>query len=508
MVGFNELQVAERREGMSTTRRWHRLHLPPIPAQTKSPYYLQMVSRRPPFSPSRLIRATCVGAALSAVSACSSRKPTFVDGPVAVSIGHNVRTQTQVRPNARLRDFWGAMSNLDPTYTDRNAVTESESAFARGLKLAMAGEIEPAELVFDALRNKATDEIVRSASMVLFTAMLQSQGKWKVLAGLGDSSRADVLAVVDKAGVRAWATAFRDAAPISLSFPNSAILLPLNLSEAGTPVIPVRIGDHTRLFWLDTGSSMSIISKDVASAAGVVALTADTLEVVTSTGRIAARPAIIREMSLGGLKVQNAPAMIVENELLRIRLADSHSAAPEDAMIEGIIGFDLISRIDTRLDYSHARATLRNPASVDPVSFAERNLFWLGTPVVRLLTGSGIPTHFYLDTGAQETYSTIGLIEKSRVRSFLGERRVVGGFAGAKRVPGRFIGRLQLWLAGQSLVFEKLLVLTPSHFSFVTLDGILGSDIGKAGVIHIDATNGLFSIETPARDDAIILRVK
>jgi hypothetical protein len=50
-------------------------------------------------------------------------------------------------------------------------------------------------------------------------------------------------------------------------------------------------------------------------------------------------------------------------------------------------------------------------------------------------------------------------------------------------------------MGGRALVLRKLMVFAPSFSSFVTLDGILGSDVGKGGVVRIDATNGLFQLE-------------
>jgi hypothetical protein len=54
-------------------------------------------------------------------------------------------------------------------------------------------------------------------------------------------------------------------------------------------------------------------------------------------------------------------------------------------------------------------------------------------------------------------------------------------------------------MAGQRLAFKRMLVLSPAFSSFVALDGVLGSDIGKGGIVRIDATNGLFVLEPRPR---------
>jgi hypothetical protein len=115
--------------------------------------------------------------------------------------------------------------------------------------------------------------------------------------------------------------------------------------------------------------------------------------------------------------------------------------------------------------------------------------------VVRLVSQTGIPLHLGLDTGAQETFASERLLEKVRVHTFIGDRKRIAGFAGLKEFRGRFISDLRLALRGKTLLFQKLLVFAPSVATFVTLDGVLGSDIGKTGVVQIDAVNGVFSID-------------
>jgi len=85
------------------------------------------------------------------------------------------------------------------------------------------------------------------------------------------------------------------------------------------------------------------------------------------------------------------------------------------------------------------------------------------------------------------------------VRTFLGERQQVGGFAGTKTFRGRFVRNLRLALGDRNFLFQKLLIFAPAAASVVNLDGVLGSDIGRSGVVRIDATNGTFNVEAAAR---------
>ena len=408
-------------------------------------------------------------------------------------------------PASNETTFWRAMASLDPTFPARHNVTDSERAFAVALGFIMAGEADEAELLLDSLRSSNADSLVRSASRVLLTAMLQYQDKWKLLAELNplmpvpDSGVDDR----DKAEVEAWAAAFGRVAPRTISFPGRTVSLPLTISASGAPIIPVSINGRRRFFWLDTGSSMSIIASDVATFSEVTPLVPDTLEVATATGRVAARPAAIARIDLGGISIAHSTAMIIDSALMRVRMGPDASNPDHAIKIDGIIGFDVISRFDVRIDYVNSVVTFADPSRPARAPLRPRNLFWIGKPIVQLVTQTGVPLHFHLDTGAQETYSTDALLRKVRVRTFTGERRLIAGFAGPQKVRGTFVDNLRLSLGGRLLVFRKLLVFAPAYSSFVTLHGVFGSDIGKTGTVRIDATNGVFLIE-PANSSSVL----
>lgn len=404
-----------------------------------------------------------------------------------------------MRKPAAAKTFWASVTNLDPDYPATHPTTPDERRFSDGLRMIMAGEPDEAELLFDSLRRATDDPLIRSASHILLTATLQYQDKWKELAELVPvrSAEADTSSK-DRAGVERWAAAFKDVPARQLTFPANRVVMPLSLSAAGTPVIPVQINGKLLHFWLDTGSSMSIVASDVAAECGVNPLVGDTLEVATATGRIAAQPAAIRRIDIGGISIANSTAMIVAKDLMQVRVGNIENLA--GAMkIDGIIGFDIISRLNVQVDYENGSVRLAKPQRIEPRRGNPRNLFWVGTPIVRLIGPGGIPLHLGLDTGSQETYASERMLEKIRVRSFLGERKRIGGFAGMKEFRGRFINDLRLGLRGKTILFQKMLVFVPAVSTVVSLDGVLGSDIGRTGVVQIDAVNGIFSVEPSTR---------
>lgn len=442
-----------------------------------------------------------VALSVLAAIACGPGKPVLIFTPPSVAIDSTRAPRRSATVKSTSHTFWEAMANLDTGFIERHPVSESQTEFAKALGLVMSGRHDDAALALDGIRTTARDSTLVSASRVLMTAMLQHQDQWKLLAELDSMGRRNsgVDGSLDRAGVESWATAFRKVPAREIQFPEEPVTLPLILSASGTPMVEVMIEGKRHTFWLDTGSSLSILSSDVAAETGIRPLLPDTLEVATTTGRVPAQAGAIRHLQIGGINVRNTPALIVASNRMEVRVGDE-AGSPSIAQIEGVIGFDIISRLDMRLDYINHRVTFRKPVVNARLPRTGRNLFWVGTPVVRLVTSKGIPLHFNLDTGAQETYSTDGLLLKTKPRVIRGERRLVGGFAGIKIVHGRFVDELHATMGGQALVLRKLMVFAPAFSSFVVLDGILGSDVGKSGVVRIDATNGLFQLEAaPSR---------
>ncbi|MGH9423399.1 MAG: retropepsin-like aspartic protease family protein, partial [Thermoanaerobaculia bacterium] len=395
------------------------------------------------------------------------------------------------------KTFWQAMSSLDTEYVRKHTVTKDERAFSRALGLVMIGHQDEAELALDSISSTTKDSLISATSRVLLTEMLQYQDKWKILAELTQDSRRDSTSAdeINKADVERWAAAFKNVSSRSMSFPAKPVVLPLLISASGTPMITVMVNGKPKIMWLDTGSSMSIVSSDVAADCGITPLVPDTLEVATTTGHVPARPATIAQLQIGGIDITNSTAMIVSTDMLLVKVGDgSH---PEMQIpIEGVIGFDIISRLDLRIDYLHHRVTMARPQlQHGRAARANRNLFWVGTPIVRLVSDKGVTLHFNLDTGAQETYATETLVEKTKMKTLVGERRLIGGLAGYQVVHGRFIDEIGMSMAGQRLLFRQVLVYASAVATLIPLDGVLGSDIGKSGIVRIDATNGIFVLQ-------------
>ncbi|MBA3644874.1 MAG: aspartyl protease family protein [Gemmatimonadaceae bacterium] len=392
-------------------------------------------------------------------------------------------------------DYWGALAELRPENALKYSRTFSQQLFALSLRYMMEGNLELAEAGFASLQTMADDSLLRGGARVAYSAVLQYEEKWALL------SQVPPLIVpnrdADRAGIERWAKAFQNVAPKTIQFPGHPVVLPMSLSIAQTPTIPVRIKGHEYHFWLDTGSSLTIVASDVAASLGMNPLISDTLEMVTNTGRVRARPTIIDKIELGPINVRNVTAMIVDERSMEMRETNRTGGAPRaaPAKIDGIIGYDLINRIDVEIDYDESKVRLREPASRRNRDPSSRNLFWLGVPVVRVLYTDGTPLYFGLDTGAQETFGTQTLFEKLELRPNTHESRKIGGLAGIASLQAPIVHELRVDVRNHPLYLRELLIYAPVYRTLVSLDGVLGADVARAGTVRIDATNGIFSVD-------------
>jgi hypothetical protein len=413
-----------------------------------------------------------------------------------VLIGACVHSPGVVRPTRRI-SYWEALAELYPMEAVGAAHTDSERMFAQALASLMDGDLEKAEQGFADLRTSATDSIIRAGSRVIYTATLQYQEKWEALAALKNEPSQPKADRTDKASIEWWAVAFKNVPPKTISFRTSSVMMPMSVSPVGTPLVAVRIGGKEYNFWLDTGSSMTMLASDVARDLNIVPLVPDTLEIVTSTGRVKAHPALLPMLQLGTLVIRNAPTMIVDESLMQMREPKLVDLSLK-VKIDGIIGFDIIRQLDIEVDYGETSLRVRNPATSRRES--ERNMFWVGLPIVRLTSDDGVPLHFGLDTGAQQTFVTETMLDKLQLQAARVESRRVGGLGGEISLRAPVLPDVRLFVRGFPILFRSAVVRAPVYQVLASLDGVLGGDVWNSGIVRIDMTNGIFAVRRPRPD--------
>jgi hypothetical protein len=429
-----------------------------------------------------------------AVSCVVSSKPLVITAPPAVEA---VRPTDQGAPRPEIHfydDFWRALADINLQSAWIAAGSSEQRKLADGIQDFMNGDNAEADSTIVQLLS-ADDSEVREVARITYGAILSAQGDWLRLATYADTVNTNIqeysgIRIHDPASVEAWAPTLKGMST-TLTFADTVSSVPLSRSSGGIPTIPVSVNGVTKYFWIDTGSSLTVLSSAVADASGVTTVLGDSLELVTAVGRLPAHAAVIPSLRLGGVTVANARAMIVTGSVLQLK--GPVDEVPPEA-IDGVIGFDLIRQLDLTIDDNLGRVIIRKPSLRPPTVKRPRNLSWYGVPIVTLLSEKGVAVHLALDTGADETFGTPGMARKSGASWQRAERRIVKGFGGSVSEPGVVIPSVRLFLGDVPLVFRRIFLYEAHYPTIFTLDGTLGADAGRGGVVRIDMTNGRLDI--------------
>ena len=115
--------------------------------------------------------------------------------------------------------------------------------------------------------------------------------------------------------------------------------------------------------------------------------------------------------------------------------------------------------------------------------------------MVRAEGANGARLNLGLDTGLEATFVTRALASLAGGIVLGVERRRLASVAGDSIVRGEVLQEVRLRVGDAELLLHGVTVQTAVSAGFVALDGVIGSDVGAAGVVRIDATNGVFSVK-------------
>jgi predicted aspartyl protease len=395
-------------------------------------------------------------------------------------------------PKTLSEQYWTAIADLDVPGSQKAARGEAQIRFARAVALFAAGDYENAGKGFAATSRQRKDLTVAAASPAMLAATLLYQRKWVALRDLSINSELGAADQQNLSELEQWGRAFASLDAQVTNLPDAAIKLPLGVTPIGTPTVRVRINGEEYEFWLDTGSTITVLSSNVAKAAGIPPLTPDTLSVRTFAGAAPVRPALLKRLEIGPVVIANSPAIVMDAALMRVK-ATARGVPRTGLQVDGIIGWDTIRQFDITLDYERRTITLRRPETLGTRGTIAQNLMWVGKPLVQVRTRSGGLLHFTLDTGSQTSFVNASIVKRARIGTSNVYMRVVG-IATNEGEATRVVPFLHLDVGGKSLLLRDVIVYAPPSSGLVNCDGILGSNIVQFGTIRIDATNGLFSI--------------
>lgn len=425
---------------------------------------------------------------LLSVAGCVTSKPLLITAAPAVEAA---RPDAGNVPHAAVRwytTFWQALADINLESAWVMADSEEQRRLVDSIELFLNGKDHAADSALTPLLT-SRDSIVQNAARITYGGLLTSEGNWSRLAAYADSAKHGA---GDAAGVETWAPAFKGV-NTTVTFDDSISSVPLIRSASGIAMVPVMVNGVTRHFWIDTGSSITILTQAVADAAGVAGIGGDTLQLVTSVGRLPTRAAVVKILKVAGVTVTNARAMIVSGSALQMR--ELASGRPPEG-IDGVIGFDLIRSLDLSIDDVRDQVVIRKPVLRPDDPKNPRNLSWFGVPIVTLLSETGAAVHLALDTGAEESFGTPSMARKSHAPWRRAERQTVQGFGGSKPESGIVIPSVQLYLGDVPLELKRIFLYEAQYPTIFELDGTLGADVGRGEVVRIDMTNGRLDISS------------
>ena len=420
------------------------------------------------------------------------REDLSVLSPVAASPGPSSYPAERDPPQIYFEEYWAALGELNLDVLRGLARSEPEIGFAEGIALLAAGEQEKAESTFLYASRQSADVNVAVASQIMLASTLLYEHKWTTLRDLTAGSRLVLVDRQNTSDLERWGHAFASVDPQTTSFPLAPVSLPLGITMMGTPTIRVRINGKEFEFWLDTGSSITVLSSDVASETSVVILSPDTLTVRTFSGAAPVRPATVKRIELGPIVFANSPAIVIDAALMRLRIT-GEGIPREGLHVDGIIGWDIIRQFNVVMDYENRRITLGQPENLGTRGTTAQNLVWVGKPLITVRTKLGGTLHFTIDTGAQSSFLNASILERVGATTSTSDARVFG-IAKTGQQTNRVVPSLTLDVGGKTFHLPSVIVYGPVYFSLINCDGVLGSDIAQFGKIRIDATNGLFSV--------------
>jgi predicted aspartyl protease len=418
-------------------------------------------------------------------------------------------TSYKLRAPADTVQAWQLAHNGDFLHAEqRMAVRNSQSdALARGLLSIYRARPDSAEADFRRVLDSGADSAVRSVAYTGLECLFLSQERYAGLESLELRARREHLEY-DTTN-RFVAQALNRMGAMRIESASSILRRPMKLSLTGTPIIRLSAnGRAVRDFWLDTGASMSAVTESFAREHGIRIVSEAGGSAGTSTGRkVPVRMGVIDSLRSGGLTLRNVPVIVLRDQDLSFKLLFITLLK-----IDAIIGWPVISRFRTTLDYPNRELTLEEgakgsggqgfkgnsgtPEPQNPGIPEPHNLFFAGQPCVQVAVDSSGPLNFILDTGATLCMITRAGLNKLLAVPALGRSLgCIGGAGGSDAGGIKSIKAARLTIAGQELYPVSLAVHdVPDEGLAIKPDGLLGEDVLRNFKVVIDARNGVLTL--------------
>lgn len=385
----------------------------------------------------------------------------------------DVAVMPRPRPLAR-EEFWEAIRDYDIASATHPGRPPERRQFARALQLVVQGNREGAVNIFWVLHKNAEELRIREQSKLALARLLRAMARW------------DQLSQLDPSDFEARAYA---AAPLeAVQFPSTPQHLDTRTGWLRIPRVQVVLNGRHYEFAIDTGADPSVITQSVAEECGIEVGDEQQLGATSTSHHVGWRAAIAGELRLGEVLIRNHRLAVVSDEALDFGLVS----------LDGILGWPIFEQMRVEIDYARGVTTLSRPTPAG--SATQRNLFWLGYPVVQVLSREGVVVNLGLDTGARDTSLNQNILHKLPLRSEQGRRRLSIGAGGAEALELRRVPGFAFLHRGRQFRFDELSVKDGAKdLAVIEPDGRLGSDVAYGGKMIVDFARGLFVLDTPPR---------
>lgn len=371
---------------------------------------------------------------------------------------------------------------------DRGAksLPAEEEALARGMLSFIRGEHEQAEDLLSGVFHSSKDPVKAGIAYSNLIHLYLSQEEYgKVSQAVEEAQAAghtpsDLERLLVRAGFSLEPTEILWKGPVEE--------LPMDLSSSDCPCIEVLLnGREKEVFWLDTGSGISVISSDLAERLNLQEICESKAAASTATdAKVPFRLAILDSLQMGEITVKRHPVAIIDSADLTFKLLGIFTVMK----VRGIIGWPVLSRFRTTLDFPRRKVTFYPPPASGLLG-KRKNLFNYGVPLVRVLVDDSYPLNFFLDTGARRSSLTPAGLEK--LGSSLRVQTALDYYGGA---GGGKLERIRQ-LEGAILSVDRYrirnltLPVFPFHGEFLlSPDGTLGANVLKEFIVTIDPFGG------------------
>lgn len=357
--------------------------------------------------------------------------------------------------------------------------TDMDNAFVSALKYITEGKDLMAVERLKELYYDSPDSALRSSCAELLFTLYFGRSDWEQIKTLGLLNDATNIELSNRLIAEACSKSER----ATFSFTNNSAFIPMKPSLTGCPTIEIEINGNRKWFWLDTGAEMTVLSTSLATECQIPRTSLEGLEVGNSLdGNFPTELGFIDSILIENLSIRNQPTLILADEMLTI----PNPKTKEVMVIDGIIGWDIIQYIHLDIDYGLNRVFIKEPTRMKK---SESNLFFCGSPMVKVKSANHIPLYFGLDTGASKTHFGQPLLSKIKEINTVKKTVHAGGVGEMKDVEVDMIERFTIHFDQQAITIHKSRKMLSDFGSFFQLDGVFGSDIAKGGRLIIDYIN-------------------